>query len=110
MKYTERKISEICKALGDPTRLKIIKLCSSKRKLLCVGAIAHELGITQPAVSQHLKVLRNAGIMEGHRVGLHVHYYVNPDSLRAYKKEFEDLFTLLAKCCPHVHPCKCDSD
>ncbi len=108
MKYSEKRMAEICKALGDPTRLKIIKLCSSKGRMLCVGSIAHELGITQPAVSQHLKVLRNAGIMEGQRKGFHVHYYVNPDTLKTYKKEFDNLFKILAKCCPHA--CKCDFD
>ena len=107
MRYTDKKLAEILKALGDPTRLKIIKLCSSRGRLLCVGALAHELGITQPAVSQHLKVLKNLGILDDYRVGFHVHYCVNPDALKACKKEFDELFKLLSECCPG--PCARDS-
>lgn len=108
MKYTDKKMAQILKALGDPTRLKIIKLLSAKGKILCVGALAHELGITQPAVSQHLKVLKNIGLLDDNRVGFHVHYCVNADALKACKKEFDALFMMLHKCC--CGPCDSDTD
>lgn len=63
-----------------------------------MGAIAHELGITQPAVSQHLKVLKGIGLLEDRRAGCHVHYCVCGDTLDQYKKEFDELFMLLGKC------------
>ena len=76
--------AEIFKALGDPTRLKILKLIAAQGNNLCVGFIASQLGISQPAVSQHLKVLKNAGLTEANRQGFHVHYSINKNSLENY--------------------------
>jgi ArsR family transcriptional regulator len=92
-------LAEIFKALGDPTRVKIIRLLSSKRSVLCVGALAHRLGISQPAVSQHLRILKNAGILEAHRLGFHMHYVFNPTLLHKHKKMIDSLFHIAFECC-----------
>jgi ArsR family transcriptional regulator len=81
--------AEIFKALGDATRLKIMKLIAAKGNMLCVGKIAHCLNISQPAVSQHLKVLKNAGLVEPDRQGFHVHYRIVSDSLKSYGLSIE---------------------
>jgi DNA-binding transcriptional ArsR family regulator len=52
------EISKYLKAIGDPTRLKIIELLNTCEKPLCVNAISKRLNITQSAVSQHLHILR----------------------------------------------------
>ena len=69
--------------LADPTRLKLLKLLLQHREpdALCVNALAHHLGVTQPAVSQHLKVLKNAGLVKGQKRGYRVHYFVNRETL-----------------------------
>ncbi|MBN2536364.1 MAG: helix-turn-helix transcriptional regulator [Spirochaetales bacterium] len=77
-------IAEVFKALGDPTRLNIIKLIMGKGNNLCVGMIARLLDISQPAVSQHLRILKNSDLVEANRRGFHVHYSVKKDRLRAY--------------------------
>ncbi len=69
----------IMKALSDETRLKIIGLLMKYD--FCVGAISRQLGISEAAVSQHLKVLRNAGIVSGDKRGYYTHYDVNRDLL-----------------------------
>ncbi len=56
---------EIFKVLGDQNRLKIIKMILSTGNNLCVGMLAQKLGIAQPSVSQHLKILKTAGLIEG---------------------------------------------
>ncbi len=73
-------------ALADPTRLKLLKLLCHQRSqdALCVNALASLLGITQSAVSQHLRVLRAAGLVKGERRGYHIHYFVNKDMLEKY--------------------------
>ena len=76
--------AEIFKALGDPTRFKIIKLISATGNNLCIGAIANNLKISQPAVSQHLKILKNTGLVEADRHGFHIHYQVKKDSLNVF--------------------------
>ena len=68
------KLSEILKALSDPTRLKIIKMLKECNCVLCVNAITNELNITQSAVSQHLRILRQAGLVRGERNGYFIHY------------------------------------
>ena len=70
-------------ALADPTRLKLVKLLQRQRDpdALCVNALAALLGVTQSAVSQHLRVLRATGLVKGERRGYHIHYFVNQDVL-----------------------------
>ena len=90
------ELAEIFKALSDPTRLRLVKLlseCSPGERTadecrggpLCVNALAHELGVTQSAVSQHLRVLRHAGLVNGERRGPFVHYSLAQDGLEKYK-------------------------
>ena len=74
------KLSEIFKALSDPTRLRIIKMLSSSNSMMCVNAITNELDVTQSAVSQHLRILRQAGFVNSERRGYFIHYSINPDA------------------------------
>ena len=72
-------------ALADPTRLKLLKLLQrqSRRDALCVNALAHRLGVTQSAVSQHLKVLKHAGMVKGEKRGYRVHYFLSTEGLKS---------------------------
>jgi ArsR family transcriptional regulator len=79
------ELAEIFKALSDPTRLRLVKLLSEHRGALCVNALAHQLGVSQSAVSQHLRVLRQARLVQGVRHGYHVHYSLDLDQLEQYK-------------------------
>jgi len=74
----------IFSALADPTRLKLVKLlcCQRDPDALCVNALASLLGVTQSAVSQHLRVLRSIGLANGERRGYHIHYYINPEAVK----------------------------
>ncbi len=78
----------IFSALADPTRLKLVKLLCRQRDpdALCVNALANLLGVTQSAVSQHLRVLRGIGLVKGERRGYHIHYFVNREILERYQK------------------------
>ncbi len=71
-------------ALADPTRLKLLKLLGiqPEKGALCVNALANVLEISQPAVSQHLRVLKSAGLIAGERRGNHVHYFINPTTIK----------------------------
>lgn len=65
----------ILKALSDNTRLKIIDLLLQHD--YCVGALAFHMGMTEAAISQHLKVLRKAGIVTGEKRGYYTHYNID---------------------------------
>jgi len=74
--------------LAGPTRLKLVKLLCHQRDpdALCVNALAALLGVTQSAVSQHLRVLRAIGLVKGERRGYHIHYFVNQDVLEKCRR------------------------
>ena len=78
------RLVSVLKALADDNRLKIIEMLL--RGDLCVGALAHRLGISRAAVSQHLQVLSNAGLISGERRGHWIHYMVNKDALEQASK------------------------
>lgn len=70
---------KIFKALGDETRLKILILLSERK--FCARGMASHLGISESAVSQHLKILKNANIIKGEKEGYYMSYTVIKDSL-----------------------------
>ena len=77
------------KALSDETRFKLFLLLADRQ--YCVGGLAKVLGISESAVSQHLKVLRNADLIKGEKVGYFVHYKVQTDILNELKGVIEQL-------------------
>ena len=90
------KLVELFKALSDPTRLRLVKLLNDcqpgvcKGGPLCVNALAHQLGVTQSAVSQHLRILRQAGLVRGAREGAFIHYLLYPQGLDKYKAALQE--------------------
>jgi DNA-binding transcriptional ArsR family regulator len=70
----------IFKALADETRFKLVKLLLNHD--LCVGALAKQLSISEAAVSQHLKSLREAGLVRGEKRGYWTHYAVEKEMLQ----------------------------
>ena len=69
------ELAEALRALSAPSRLKIMELLQSHP--YCVRALTVRLDISQPAVSQHLAVLKRAGLVEADKEGTMVHYRVN---------------------------------
>ena len=82
-KSTVEEQSALFSVLADPTRLRLLKLLSQQKEpdALCVNALAFRLGVTQPAVSQHLKVLKDADLVQGEKRGYRVHYFVKQGAL-----------------------------
>lgn len=70
----------LCKAMASRSRLRILSRLADRP--MCVNALARSLGISQPAVSQHLEVLRTAGLVTGDRMGVMVHYRLERQRLR----------------------------
>jgi ArsR family transcriptional regulator len=83
---------DLFKALSDETRFKLLQLLLTSD--LCVGALAHQLKISEAAVSQHLKQLRKAGLVKGEKRGYWTHYMVERDRLNEIGKVLEDLTRL----------------
>lgn len=69
-------------ALGDPVRLRIVSLLlAAPEGTLCGCDLEEPLSLSQPTVSHHMRVLREAGLIEGERRGRWVHYRVVPQQL-----------------------------
>jgi DNA-binding transcriptional ArsR family regulator len=77
-------------ALGDPTRRAIFERLRSGP--LAVVEIADELPVSRPAVSQHLRVLREAGLVSERREGTRRFYRVDPDGLGEVRDYFDDFW------------------
>jgi DNA-binding transcriptional ArsR family regulator len=75
------------KALGDPTRRAVFELIAGTS--MSVGAIAERLPVSRPAVSQHLKVLKEAGLVVDRVAGTRRCYEVDPDGVDALRSYFE---------------------
>jgi DNA-binding transcriptional ArsR family regulator len=84
------ELAETFKALADPTRLRLVQLLSEHKGALCVNALAHRLGVSQSAVSQHLRVLRQVRLVEGERQGYHVHYALDPERLAQHRSRLRE--------------------
>jgi ArsR family transcriptional regulator, arsenate/arsenite/antimonite-responsive transcriptional repressor len=84
-----KELARLYKALGDETRLRLVKLLAQQdgERALCVGALAMCLGVSQPAVSQHLAVLRAAGLVSDERRGYFVHYRLDRSRLRRWQEQ-----------------------
>ncbi|MCX6272993.1 MAG: metalloregulator ArsR/SmtB family transcription factor [Bacteroidetes bacterium] len=82
----------IANALSHPARLAIIKLLAEKKEIK-TGTISDDLPIARPTVSRHLKVLKEAGIIQGTIDGLKIHYCLDMIVLDKHRKLFNDFFT-----------------
>jgi ArsR family transcriptional regulator len=86
MDSLERQV-KVFKALGDPTRLKIVKMLANCEK--CVCEIIPATGKSQPTTSAHLKILHEAGLVKSRKEGLSVYYRLTDESIKELIKAAE---------------------
>ena len=80
---------KVLKALGEPKRFQLLQLMA--RRGYCVQALARQSQLSEPAVSQHLKVLREAGLIYGVKRGYYTHYGLDKEALGKLIEELEQL-------------------
>jgi ArsR family transcriptional regulator, arsenate/arsenite/antimonite-responsive transcriptional repressor len=76
------RVAAVAKALGDPVRLQLVDVLRKHAGKVCVCELVPLFDLSQPTVSHHLKVLRDAGIVGSERHGLWAYYYVIPENLK----------------------------
>ncbi|SIQ22369.1 transcriptional regulator, ArsR family [Chryseobacterium sp. RU37D] len=100
--FTERqnKIATIAKALGHPARIAIIEYLLKVNECIC-GDIVNELPLAQPTVSQHLKELKNAGLIKGNIEGNSICYCIDESAFEGLNEYFSNVITSVKKgnCC-----------
>jgi len=84
--------SELFKILSVDTRIKIVEMLKAKGPL-CVNVIAKSLGVTQSAISQHLKILKSMRLVTAKRKGYWIHYCIDEDVLEDCRKRLNKICT-----------------
>jgi DNA-binding transcriptional ArsR family regulator len=94
------ELEELFKALGNINRLLLVyRLASGEVEQISVTEMARSMGLTQPAASQHLKILKTARILHSKKQGNHIYYTFNEESLMEHKEKIDFLFgCLFIKC------------
>jgi len=80
-----KELARVLKVLSVASRVRIVQLL--KGRALCVNALAARLDVTQGAVSQHLRIMRDAGLLIDDKRGYFVHYRLNEDTLAAWREQ-----------------------
>ncbi|HEX6356461.1 metalloregulator ArsR/SmtB family transcription factor [Actinophytocola sp.] len=75
-------VARMFKALGDPVRLRLLSLITSADGEVCVCDLTVAFDLSQPTISHHLKVLREAGLVDSQRRGTWVYYWPRPENLK----------------------------
>jgi predicted transcriptional regulator len=97
----QNDLAVMAKAIAHPARIAILQYLVKKNACVC-GDIVDELGLAQSTTSQHLKELKNAGIIQGTIEGVSVCYCIDPKVWKQYKELFAGFFKdvdLKGNCC-----------
>lgn len=87
----QNEIAAMAKALAHPARIAILQYLVKMNACVC-GDLVEELGLAQATTSQHLKELKQAGIIQGNIEGVNVCYCINPKVWKQYKELFTSFF------------------
>lgn len=98
----EQEFAALAKAMSHPARIAILKVLAGKNECIC-GEIVEVLPLAQSTVSQHLKELKEAGLIQGETDGPRSCYCINWSKIESFQQEFNQLFSKLkeshSRCC-----------
>ena len=95
----QNELASLFKALSHPARIAIVDYLLKVDSCIC-GDIVNELPLAQPTISQHLKELKNANIIQGTIEGTAICYCINPDTMEKIESHFGAIRQKLTnKCC-----------
>lgn len=93
------EIAALAKVLSHPARVAILQYISKQESCIC-GDIVDEIGLSQPTISQHLQVIRQAGLLKGTFEGKSICYCLDIERFRELQQVFNQFFnTTTANCC-----------
>ncbi|HEM49164.1 MAG TPA: ArsR family transcriptional regulator [Caldithrix sp.] len=93
----EIQLANLAKALAHPARIKILKILMDTNVCMC-GQIVDRLPLAQATVSQHLRELKQVGLIQGEIEGPKTCYCLNPDNIKSAKEHFTQLFSSICNC------------
>ena len=94
------------KALGEPMRLKIYQALLERKH--CVRSLSKKLGFSESAISQHLKIMKEAGLVYGEKYGYHMHYLPSQEAIDFLTEQFEQMQTASRTVDRDSKSCQCE--
>ena len=95
---THNEIAAIAKVFAHPARVAILQYVSQQQNCIC-NDIVNEVGLSQPTISQHLQVIKNAGLLKGTTKGKNLCYCINAERLSQFQDMLNAFFTNTTSCC-----------
>ncbi len=92
------EIAALAKVLAHPARVAILQYISNQDACIC-GDIVDKIGLSQPTISQHLQVIRSAGLIKGSFEGKSICYCLDVDRFKALQNLFNNYFNQAVKSC-----------
>ena len=100
------ELDRMLKALGEPTRLTIYQALLARKH--CVRSLSKKLGISESAISQHMKVMKEAGLVCGEKFGYHTHYLPRQDAADFLAEQFKQMQTASQTVDRDMTVCQCE--
>ena len=100
------ELNRMLKALGEPMRLKIFQSLLERKH--CVRSLSRKFEISESAVSQHLKVMREAGLVYGEKYGYHTHYLPRQEAVDVLVEQFLQMREASCRLDRDVTECQCE--
>ena len=100
------ELARMLKALGEPTRLKIYQALLERKH--CVRSLSKKLGISESAISQHMKIMKDADLVYGEKFGYHTHYLPLQEAVDFLTEQFQKMQTASLTVDRDMMVCQCE--
>lgn len=100
------ELERMLKALGEPMRLKIYQALLERKH--CVRSLSKKFGVSESAISQHMKVMRDAGLVYGEKYGYHTHYLPSQEAADFLTAQFAQMRTASLTVDRDMTVCQCE--
>ena len=100
------ELARMLKALGEPTRLKIYQALLERKH--CVRSLSKKLGISESAISQHMKIMKAADLVYGEKFGYHTHYLPLQEAVDFLADQFQKMQTASLTVDRDMTVCQCE--
>lgn len=100
------KVDDLIKVIGEPMRYKILQQLLLRKH--CVRSLSKKMGVSESAISQHLKIMKNAGLVYGEKYGYHTHYFPNQDAIDLLANYFEFMRKQSQELNRDISICQCE--
>ena len=100
------ELDRMLKALGEPMRLKIYQALLERKH--CVRSLSKKLGISESAISQHMKVMKEAGLVYGEKFGYHTHYLPLQEAVDFLTLQFQQMQSASLTVDRDMTVCQCE--